>query len=255
MSLTELRQLFGVTIARLFPITLRTGVVRIKGDILGGGENLQCGSSRQKFSNGHTENPLPRTGFLLVLSVSLSVFLMGPTRATCEELDWSIGWYGGQYYDTEPANFAHSSTKYLEQYIVALTASTAVWRSEVLPLSLEMDGMVGQQFGLSSLSEVAVAPVLRWSAFPWNELLQTDFRFGPLGVSYTTDVSPLERGTNGKGSRTLNFLVIELDFSLPQMRSKEVFMRLHHRCTIYDLLNDYGANGEDFLTFGYRRYF
>jgi hypothetical protein len=31
-----------------------------------------------------------------------------------------------------------------------------------------------------------------------------------------------------------------------------VFVRLHHRCAVYDLLNNYGANGEDFLAFGYR---
>jgi len=46
-----------------------------------------------------------------------------------------------------------------------------------------------------------------------------------------------------------------LTLSRPQERSNEVFVRLHHRCTINDLLNNYGANGEDFLAFGYRRFF
>jgi hypothetical protein len=185
----------------------------------------------------------------------LSVLLITPVSAFCDESGWSLGGYGGQYYDTEPAGFTHGNANYLNQYIVAVTASKTVWRSEVLPLSLEMDGMVGQQFGLASLNEVAVAPVLRWSSFPWKRILQTDFRFGPLGISYTTSVSPLERGLNGNGSHTLNFLLIELAFSAPQIKSKEVFMRLHHRCAIYDLLNSYGANGEDFLALGYRYHF
>jgi len=30
---------------------------------------------------------------------------------------------------------------------------------------------------------------------------------------------------------------------------------LHHRCTIYDLMNNYGANGEDFFALGWRRRF
>jgi len=30
---------------------------------------------------------------------------------------------------------------------------------------------------------------------------------------------------------------------------------LHHRCAVYDLINNYGANGEDFFTIGYRKYF
>ena len=119
-------------------------------------------------------------------------------------------------------------------------------------MSLEIDGMLGQQSGIASLTEIAVVPIVRWSGFPWNGLLQTDLRLGPIGISYTSSVSPLERGTNGRGSQTLSHLVIELAFSRPSDKSAEFFMRLHHRCTIYDLLNDYGANGEDFFALGYR---
>ena len=185
----------------------------------------------------------------------LSVFLLIPGSAFCVEPGWSIGGYAGQYYDSEPAGFSQGNPHYLSQYLIALTASREVWRTDALPLSLEIDGMIGHQFGLATLDEIAIAPVLRWSSFPWKEILQTDFRFGPLGFSYTTSVSPLERGIDGNGSRTLNFLLIELDFSLPKMKSKEVFLRLHHRCSIYDLLNNYGANGEDFAALGYRQHF
>jgi hypothetical protein len=68
-------------------------------------------------------------------------------------------------------------------------------------------------------------------------------------------VGPLERGPQGQGSRWLNFLMLELAVSKPQQKDWEVFMRLHHRCAVYDLVNNYGANGEDFLAFGYRRKF
>lgn len=189
-------------------------------------------------------------GLLLLL-----LSMMSPMGAFCSERDWSVGAYGGKHFDTEPANFANGNTKYQNQFITAVTVSKNVWRDETLPLSLEIDGMAGYQFGLESFYEVAVAPVLRWSSFPWKETLQTDFRFGPLGVSYTTIVSPLERGVDDKGSKTLNFLLVELGFSLPEKRAQEVFLRLHHRCTIYDLLNNYGANGEDFFALGYRQFF
>jgi len=187
--------------------------------------------------------------------VFLLLSLMLPISAFCAKPDWSIGAYGGKHFDTEPANFANGNTKYQNQFIAAVTVSKSVWRDETLPLSLEIDGMVGYQFGLESFYEAAVAPVLRWSSFPWQETLQTDFRFGPLGVSYTTIVSPLERGIEDKGSKTLNFLLVELAFSLPEKKTNEVFLRLHHRCTIYDLLNNYGANGEDFFALGYRQFF
>ncbi len=228
-----------------------------KGGILVCLNIVLCGSSLLNFSKKYLRS-YPLRGEPQQLSfIFLSAFLMIPASAFCDESDWSIGGYGGQYYHSEPAGLlTNQNATFLSQYIIALTASRTVWRSKALPLSLEIDGMVGQQFGLASLSEIAIAPVLRWSSFPWKETLQTDFRFGPFGASYTTSVSPLERGIiSGKGSRTLNFLLIEAAFSLPQMKSKEAFVRLHHRSAIYDSLNDDGANGEDFLVLGYRRHF
>ena len=183
----------------------------------------------------------------------LTACLTVPTLAYCEAFDWSIGGYAGQHYDTAPAWILEGDARFAKQYIVAITASKTVWRAEILPLSLEIDGMIGHQSGVATMQEIGIAPVMRWDGFPWNETLRTGLRLAPLGISYTTSISPLERGpVTGKGSRTLNLLLIELGFSLPSMSSNEVFVRLHHRCSIYNLLNDYGANGEDFLAFGYR---
>ena len=182
----------------------------------------------------------------------LSGILVCPQHAASKELDWSIGVYGGKFYDTEPAGFTQGKANYLNHHMLAVTGTKTIWRSESLAMSLEIDAMIGQQFGMDSLTEIAVAPVLRWSSFPWKDTLQTDLRLGPLGLSYTSKVSALELGPEGKGSRMLNFLMIELAFSRPQDKSREAFVRLHHRCAVYDLLNNYGANGEDFLSFGYR---
>ena len=40
--------------------------------------------------------------------------------------------------------------------------------------------------------------------------------------------------------------------ALYHRHARWLLVRLHHRCAVYDLLNNYGANGEDFLSFGYR---
>lgn len=185
----------------------------------------------------------------------LTAYLAASTPAYCETFDWSIGGYAGQHYDTAPAWILEGDARFAKHYMVAVTASKTFWRAETWPLSFELDGMIGHQSGVATLQEIGIAPVARWDGFPWNKTLRTSLRLAPLGISYTTSVNPLERGPTGKGSRTLNLLLIELGFSLPSMSSEEVFVRLHHRCSIYNLLNDYGANGEDFLAFGYRHRF
>lgn len=169
--------------------------------------------------------------------------------------EWSWGVYGGKYYDTEPGGFIAGRAAYLEQYLLAFTAKKTIWQSASLPLALELHGVVGIQGGIATLGEVAVAPALRWSGFPWQNYVHTSFTAAPLGISYTPHVSPLERGKDGRGSQFLNFLFLEIAVASPKDKSSEVFARLHHRSTINNLLNDYGANGEDFLTFGFRRRF
>ena len=99
-----------------------------------------------------------------------------PLAALANEPDWSIGVYTGRYHDAEPAGAITGRANYLDQYILALTASKTVWRSDTWPVSLEIDGMIGQQWGLASLGEVAVAPAVRFSGFPWRDTLRTDLR-------------------------------------------------------------------------------
>lgn len=175
--------------------------------------------------------------------------------ATATEGDWGIGAYVGKYYDSEPAGFLEGRGNFVEQQLLALTASKTVWRAKDWPVSLELDGMIGLQGGVAQLGEVAIAPALRWSGFPWSGAVPTSVRIAPLGTSYTSAVSPLERGKDGKGSHVLNWLFLELAVSPTGSTSNELFVRLHHRCAIYDTLNTYGANGEDFFSIGFRKRF
>lgn len=190
-----------------------------------------------------------------VVTPALAALLWLPLSAQAQWQDWSVGAYAGKYYDTEPAGFLTGRAGFMDHHLYALTVSKTVWRSASLPLSLEMDGMLGVQSGVADLSEIAMAPALRWSGFPWNGTVHTSVSFAPLGVSHTSMVSSLERGQGGKGSQTLNWLFLEVALSSPTSKANEFFARLHHRCAVYDLLNNYGANGEDFFTVGFRRRF
>ncbi len=191
---------------------------------------------------------------LPAIAMAVSAVLM-PLAAQADESDWSIGVYAGKYHDAEPAGALAGRANYAEHYMLAVTGSKTLWRHSEWPIAIELDGMLGQQAGMANLTEIAVAPALRWSGLPWRDTLRTDIRLAPLGLSYTSQVGPMEAGPDGRGSRTLNYLFVEAAFSRPQSKDSEFFVRLHHRCAIYDLLNNYGANGEDFLSFGFRRKF
>lgn len=194
----------------------------------------------------------PLTTPAQIVAAFVSMLVCYPSASVATESVWRLGVYAGQYYDSEPAGVIQGRANFTDQYLFALTASKTVWRSATLPLALEWDGMLGQQSGVASLTEVAFAPALRWDIGRLGNTLQTALRLAPLGVSYTSMVSPLERGPQGQGDRFLNYLFIELAFAKPDAPRSEVFVRLHHRCAVYDLLNNYGANGEDFLALGYR---
>lgn len=191
-----------------------------------------------------------KPSFAVRTAVALLAFL--PLASVADASDWSLGVYAGQYYDSEPAGAIQGRANFSDQYLLAITGSKTVWRAATLPLAIELDGMLGQQAGVASLTEVALAPALRWDMGRLANTLQTALRLAPLGVSYTSVVSPLERGPQGQGDRFLNYLFIEVELSPFAAPSNAFFVRLHHRCTVYDLLNNYGANGEDFLALGYR---
>jgi hypothetical protein len=178
-----------------------------------------------------------------------------PLGVHAQDETWKWGVYAGKYYDTEPAGFVNGRADFKEQYLLAVTATKPAWTSKDWPIALEWDIMLGQQGGLTSITEIAAAPALRISGFPWQEVLRTDLRLAPLGVSYTSRISPLELGAGGNGSQWLNFLFIEIAVSRPKQDRFELFARLHHRCSIYDLINNYGANGQDFFALGLRSRF
>jgi hypothetical protein len=170
-----------------------------------------------------------------------------------QELRW--GTYVGRYYDTSPsALVSGKNTRFENQYIGAISLSKTLWRSERHPLSIEIEGVAAYQSGMHSLGEFGIVPVVRWEGFPWSHQVPTSLRFGPLGLSWTTTVSPLERSHKG-GSQLLNFLIVDLGFSLPGKKDNEIFLRLHHRCSLFNKLNNNGANGEDFLAVGFRHSF
>ena len=192
----------------------------------------------------------------LYCSVTLALFVGSVSlHAETRDHEYSVGGYIGQFYDSNPIKFLGGlGTTFENHYIGALTISKTLWQSETYPLAVEIEGDAAYQFGEFELGEFGIVPVIRWRGFPWNHYLPTTFRFGPIGLSWTTSVSPFEK-TNKGGSQWLNFLIVDVGVSLLGHENNEVFLRLHHRCSMFESMNDYDTNGEDFLAIGFRHYF
>jgi hypothetical protein len=171
---------------------------------------------------------------------------------------WMVGLYAGSLAHQAFINVVLLQpwqTRLEPSYLAALSLTYVVHEFRNLPLTLEIDGVVAVRFGQDHEWELAVLPMLRWKAFPWNHLVYTNFRFG-LGVSYVSDVSPWEKQNsgNGRGSRLLPFMVPEITFSSGPDSMGEAFLRVHHRSGGWGIINGV-SGGSNYVSVGYRSRF
>jgi hypothetical protein len=169
---------------------------------------------------------------------------------------WMVGFYVGalseQPFITIPTQ--PWTVRLENSFIGALNLTYVVHEFESLPISFEIDGVLAKRFGNDNEAEVALLPMARWKAFPWNSLLYTNLRLGLSGPSYVSDVSPWELKNSGNrtGSRFLNFLVPELTVSSGPGAPWEAFLRVHHRSGAWGTINGvYG--GSNYISVGYRQ--
>jgi hypothetical protein len=81
--------------------------------------------------------------------------------------------------------------------------------------------------------------VLRWNRFPWSHLVASSAAFG-LGLSYATELPPVEVELEGESREWLVYWVMELTAG-PTDAPWSVSLRLHHRSVAYGLMGDEGG--------------
>ena len=152
----------------------------------------------------------------------------------------------GLFYQIEIPSF-HSS------YLVDLDGVYTLHRFQILPIDLEVQGEVAKRFGMDHQSEVDLISVVRWKKFPWNDKLYTNFRFGFLGGSYVSSISPWEKQDSGNntGSKFLQLLIAEFTFSPSENANYESFIGLHHRSGIFGVISGV-TGGSNYFMVGMR---
>jgi hypothetical protein len=177
------------------------------------------------------------------------------TPPVAERSPLSFGMYAGELFKTGLPNFFYQpqDIKFSPSYLIAANIDYRFHTFDTLPVQLEGEVDVAKRFHGANEFDIAVVPVVRWTSFPWNRLLYTNARVGALGFSYVTGISAWERQNSGneKGSRLMQFLVMELTFAPSKTSSGEAFIRIHHRSGDYGLFNG-TSGGSNYLAVGFR---
>ena len=117
---------------------------------------------------------------------------------------------------------------FIDVYLVAGALARQYAQYKQGALSLEAEGQVARYFGDQDHWEFNAVPVVgRWSRFPWNGRLRTTAAFG-LGLSYATELPPVEVALEGGSKQLLVYWVLEVTAGAAQA-PWSISLRLHHR--------------------------
>ena len=150
---------------------------------------------------------------------------------------WFFSIYGGQVSDTAFNEIIRFHTKFEDYYLAALTLGKEFW-SYKEKIALEVEGQVVQHFEGKEHQEFNAALNLRWLAFPWDDYIDTSVAFGN-GISYATrdPAFEIETADDNLTSQVLYYMMLEVVFGLGKESGWKVFTRIHHRSSVFGLID------------------
>jgi hypothetical protein len=191
--------------------------------------------------------PLSRRFAFLILS-------MTPMFCHAGNGDWWTTIYGAQISSQpgwEDIIIDAPGTRFVDSYLATLAVSRQYAERKQGALTIEAEGQVVKHFGDQTHWEFNAIPiVLRWHRFPWSERVATSAAFG-LGLSYATELPPVEVALEGESHQTLVYWLLEMTAG-PKDARWAVSLRIHHRSVAYGLMGDDGGMNAVGLGLRYR---
>jgi len=177
-----------------------------------------------------------------------------PACAHADVGDWYTTVYGARI-STQPGwediIIDAPGTEFVDSYLAAVAISRQYTERKEGALALEAEGQIVYHFHDQSLWEFNVVPIiLRWNRFPWSQRLSTSAAFG-IGLSYATDLPPVEVELEGESHQWLIYWVMELTAG-PVDSPWAVSLSLHHRSVAYGLIDEEGGMNAVGLGLRYR---
>ncbi len=188
-----------------------------------------------------------------ILSIALMVLGMaslshGPATA---EQRWMVSFYTGQYSDTALNEIIRFNTDFESSnvYVLSLGRELGTFKDII---GYEVEGQVAWHTGEQTHEEINAAFTLRWLPFPWDRYLDTSFAFGN-GLSYATSDPELEirEGNDHETNQLLYYILVETAFTIPHYDSWDLFVRVHHRSSVFGLIGGI-STGSNFVGIGIR---
>ncbi len=170
---------------------------------------------------------------------------MIPMCCRAENGDWSTTVYGAAI-STQPGwediIIDAPNTRFVDSYLLTVALSRQYAERKEGALTVEAEGQVVKHFGDQTHWEFNAVPiVLRWNRFPWSKSVATSAAFG-LGLSYATELPPVEVQIEGESHQTLVYWVLEMTAG-PVDSRWAASLRIHHRSVAFGLMgHDGGMN-------------
>lgn len=177
----------------------------------------------------------------LIVVVCLLSFIV-PATLRAEEERWFTSLYYGLHSPDTVGTALHSFHTDSNRYIGVGLGRVFVKNKYI---SFEGEGIFAEHFGgFGGYEEFIAALILRYHYFPWDRYLRTTVALCD-GPSFAT------RNIDNEDGYLMNFLSVELTFSLPAVKRFALVAKFHHRSGAEKVLHI--AKGEsNFYTFGLR---
>ena len=165
------------------------------------------------------------------------------SQAGAEENWWRSGWavtgFAGVLSVQQSSDiWFHGDFKLADDTLVGLAASKRLWRYRQY-FDLEFEAQAVKHFGGQDNFEFNLPLIVRWNAFPWDDIIDTSIAFGD-GPSLATETPDLEKAQYGgnHAAAGLNFVLVELTLALPDHPEIQFVNRLQHRSGAFDLISN-----------------
>jgi hypothetical protein len=185
---------------------------------------------------------------LAVACICSTLFFCRPTHAVEK---WFASLYAGQYSNTALNEIIRLNTDFERSHVYVLSLGKELGTYKNM-IGCEIEGQVALHSGMQHHGEANGAFTLRWLPFVWDRYIDTSFAFGN-GLSYATSDPELEirEGDENKTNKILYYILVELSFALPREPQWNLFVRIHHRSSVFGLIDNI-STGSNFVGLGLR---